>query len=100
MDKIVVTDLSLFGHRELNMANELLTAMCEQGVPKDFEYDEIQLMFNTHSGYVFLINSNWECAMMRNGNLESFYSCGLCGAEGFRDEIDWNDKHQCCGNCL
>ena len=47
------TDLSKFGWREKKMAAELLTIMCEQGLPDDFNDDEVVVMMNTYSGNVF-----------------------------------------------
>ncbi len=86
MADITTTDLSKFGYRERVIARELLEAWEVQGLPKDFEDDEVTIMFNTYSGNVFLTNSEFQVAMMCDGKLESFYSCLQCGNEGFDGE--------------
>jgi hypothetical protein len=80
------TDLSKFGNREKEMAAELLG--CMSNLPKDFYNDEVTVMFNTYSGNVFLTNSEFQVAMMNGDTLESFYSCPICGHEGFLDEME------------
>ena len=57
MNNVVTVDLSKFGHREIKIAIELLKAYIEQS-PEFFE-DNLQLCFNTHSGYVFLSDSEY-----------------------------------------
>ena len=79
------TDLSAFGFRELRMAAELLTAYC--ATPPDFLTDGVQVMFNTHSGCVFLTDEDFNVAMMNGDTLEQFHSCPECGAEGFAEDM-------------
>jgi len=85
--ELTTTDLSKFGYRELHLAKELLQALEDQGLPEDFEDEGLTIMFNTHSGYVFFTNSEYQAAMMNGDKLESFYSCLNCGAEGFAEDI-------------
>ena len=87
------TNLSDFGYRELDMLCELLNAMKEQGLPRDFEDDEVVPMFNMMSGNVFLTNSEYQVAMLNGDKLESWYFLGYHGNEGFLDEllIDYNN---------
>ena len=92
MTDSTTTDLSKFGYRELSMARELLEAWEVQGLPKDFENDEVTIMFNLYSGNVFLTNSEFQVAMMCDGKLESFYSCPQCGNEGFDGEDEYEFK--------
>lgn len=81
-------DLSLFGFRELRIATELLTAYVDSNKrPDDFEGDGVTLEFNPNSGNVFLVNDEFQVAMMNGDKLEQFHSCPYCGAEGFKDEI-------------
>jgi len=87
MQEITTTDLSKFGHREKQMAEELLKAEREQGLPEEFNDDEVTIMLNTNSGNVFFTNSDLQVAMMNGDKLEKFYSCGECGNEGFADEV-------------
>lgn len=87
MIEIVTADLSRFGHRERVMAEELLKAWREQGLPDDFEGDEVTLNLNMYSGYVFLSNAEYQVAMINGKTLESFYTDFETGEEGFFDEL-------------
>ena len=90
MSDIVTTDLSRFGYRELKMAASLLAAYCEN--PPDFLGHGVTVMFNTHSGCVFLTDEDFNVGMMNGDRLEQFHICCECGAEGFAEEID---DHEC-----
>lgn len=90
MNDITTTNLADFGYRERVMAEKLLKAWREQGLPPDFYDNEVTIMMNTHSGNVFLTNSEFQVAMINGGKLESFYSCPQCGHEGFLDEMPHN----------
>lgn len=79
--------LNGFGWRELDLATDILNAMKEDGLPDNFEDDEVQLEFNPNSGNVFLVNAEFQSAMMNGDTLEIFYQCGNCGAEGFEGEF-------------
>ena len=89
------TDLTDFGFRELRMAAELLTAYCEQ--PPEFLTDGVHLMMNTHSGYVFLTDEDFNVAMMTGGKLEQWHWCPDCGAEGFTGDMP---DEECCQRYL
>ncbi len=84
---MTTTNLSDFGYRELTMLEELLKAMREQGLPKDFYDDEVHPMMNQSSGNVFLTNSDYQVAMLNGDKLESFYFLSYHGNEGFLDEL-------------
>ncbi len=91
---MTTTDLSLFGYREKKMTAELLLAMCEYGLPGDFEDNEVTVMMNQNSGSVFLTNSEYQVVMLANDNtLYSFYTSPYEGKEGsFEDLLDeYND---------
>lgn len=88
------TNLADFGYREKKMAAELLTAMC-QGLPDDFDDDQVTVMMNTSSGNVFLTNDNCDVAMMNGDKLESFYSCPECGHEGFKEDMPHDGNADC-----
>jgi len=90
-----ITDFSKFGHREREMAEKLLRTWREQGLPNDFYNDEVVIMMNDHSGYVFLANSDYQTAMMNGDTLESFYSCPQCGHEGFKEEMEHDGNTEC-----
>ena len=89
------TDLKEFGFRELKMAAEHLQAYCES--PPEFLTDGVHLMMNTHSGYVFLTDEDFNVAMMNGDTLEQFHSCPECGAEGFAEDLPDNE---CCQQYL
>jgi hypothetical protein len=92
--EIVTADLSKFGHRERELAEELLKAWREQGLPDDFYNDGVNVSFNLHSGYVFLTNEEYQVAMMNGDNLESFYTDFETGEEGFLDELSDEAKNR------
>ena len=94
MKEITITDLAKFGWRERKMAAELLTAMCEQGLPEDFIDDEVTIMLNTYSGYVFLTNSEFQVAMMNGDKLESWYTLPYSGEEGFKEDFEGRSKDE------
>ncbi|ODS00269.1 hypothetical protein AUC68_01065 [Methyloceanibacter methanicus] len=73
------TDLKDIGFRELQITADLLTAYCKS--PPDFLGSGVHLMMNTHSGYVFLTDEDFNVAMMNGDRLEQFHSCPECGAE-------------------
>ncbi len=93
--EIVTTDLGKFGYRELMELELLLKAYREQGLPPDFDNDEVVPHFNTNSGNVFLSNNDYQVAMLNGDKLESFYNCPECGHEGFKDEMEHNGNEAC-----
>lgn len=87
MKEVTTTDFSRFGSREREMAEELLKAWREQGLPDDFDNDSVVIMMNFYSGNVFLTNADYQVAMMNDDTLESFYTDFETGEEGFKDEL-------------
>ncbi len=95
-DEITTTDLGKFGARERQMAEELLKAWREQGLPDDFNDDEVVIMFNMNSGNVFLTNSDYQVAMLTDDDkLETFYNCPECGHEGFKADMQHDGNAEC-----
>lgn len=94
LEEVVTSDLAQFGHREKQMAGELLQAMCK-GLPEDFEDDGVTVAMNRNSGFVFLTNAEYQVAMMNGDKLESFYSCPQCGHEGFKEEMKHKGNVEC-----
>lgn len=84
---MTTTDLTKFGHRERKMAEELLHAWNEDGLPEDFYDDEVTVMMNMNSGNVFLTNSDFQVAMMNGETLEIFYVDSETGEEGFLEDL-------------
>jgi hypothetical protein len=92
MQEITTTDFARFGHRERKMAEQLLRAWREQGLPQDFSPEKVTIMMNTHSGNVFLTNEEYQVAMMNGDQLESFYTDFETGEEGFKEELSEEAK--------
>lgn len=86
-NEITTSDFSKFGYRERKIAKELLQAWEDQGLPSDFNDDEVTIMMNRNSGNVFLTNSDFQVAMMNGDKLESFYNTPYEGHEGFLEEL-------------
>jgi len=92
MNNIVTADLSKFGYRERELAEALLKAWREQGLPDDFHNEEVTINLNMNSGYVFLSNSEYQVAMMNDDKLEIFFTDFETGEEGFLDELSEEAK--------
>ena len=77
---------------------KIMQAWDEHGLPNDFGGDNVRFAYNRNSGYVFLVNEEYQCAMMNGDKLESFYSSPYDGHEGFLDELldmvdnDWHNE--------
>lgn len=80
---IYTEDLADFGARERAMAAELLA----QRLPDGFSDDGVKLAFNRNSGFVFLVNSDYQCAMMNGDELQIFHSTPYAGHEGFLSDL-------------
>lgn len=89
----LTSDLAEFGARERALVVELLAAWERHGLPLDFDSDEVRPMFNRESGYVFLTNSSYEVAVVREcacrptGELVSHYWLSYEGHEGTLEEL-------------
>jgi hypothetical protein len=70
MTNIVQVNLEAFGFRELDIASKLLAKVSEYGYPRDFSDAGISLAFNTHSGYVFLTNEDYQVLMLEDDKLK------------------------------
>lgn len=95
MKEITTADLRKFGYREKAMAEKLLQAMIDQGLPEDFEDSEVNIMMNMNSGNVFLTNSEYQVAMLNGDTLESFYSTPYGGVEGFLEDLENEYEDMC-----
>lgn len=82
-NEVYTEDLADFGSRERSMAAELLA----QPLPDNFNDDGVKLAMNRNSGYVFLVNSDYQCAMMNGDTLEVFHSTPYDGHEGFLTDL-------------
>lgn len=100
MGEITTTDLSKFGNREREIAEQLLKAWREQGLPNDFYEEKVTIMSNNNSGNVFLTNSECQVVMMCGEKLESFYTCPECGHEGFLEDMTHGEDTKECQEYL
>ena len=80
-------DLSDFGMREIEELKDILDAWLNNGLPDDFEYSGVKPAFNRSSGYVFLVNDEYQVCMEVDGKLESFYTTPYSGYEGFYEDL-------------
>lgn len=74
-------NLADFGSRERKLLAEILS----KPLPETFSDDGVKPAMNRNSGYVFLVNSDYQCAMLNcdTGELEIFHSTPYEGHEGF-----------------
>lgn len=78
-------NLADFGQRERAMLAEILALP----LPEAFNDDGVKAAFNRNSGYVFLVNADYQCAMINDetGNLEIFHNTPHEGHEGFITDL-------------
>ena len=81
-----LSDILAFA-REREKVRDIFNAWGNHGLPVDFDDDGVKIAFNRDSGYVFLVNSDYQCCMVNGDRLESFYSSPYKGIEGFFDEL-------------
>ena len=72
-----------FGFVERQEAGRLLLALGTHHDKTDNMGDGVTVEFNPMSGNVFLVDDDYNVAMMNGHELETFYSCPECGNEGF-----------------
>ena len=86
-------DLSKFGYREIRETIDLLTGYLDNTAILD---DGVAVEFNPNSGNVFLVDENYNVAMMNRDKLEKWYNCPYCGHEGFLEDMQHEAKDQEC----
>ncbi len=85
-------NLAEFGFREISMLKDILTSWVDNGLPDNFNQDGVRPAMNMNSGYVFLINEDYQVAMMNGEQLEEFHTLPYSGIEGFlSDLVEEND---------
>lgn len=65
----------------------IMQAWDENGLPTDFYEEGVKFAFNKNSGYVFLVNDDYQVCMMNGDKLEVFYTSPYEGHEGFIDDL-------------
>lgn len=96
--EITTTNIADFGPREIKMLTGILNAWIDQGLPEDFEKDEVHPIMNRNTRHVFLTNSEYQSCTMNGAKLEMWHHCGNCGNHGFAEDCQLNDEgcHECC----
>lgn len=94
---INTNDLSEFGFIELEESAILLTEYVKNTSILD---NGVKLELNRDSGKVFLVDENYNVAMMNGNKLEKFYSCPYCGHEGFKEDMQHEAEDIECLNYL
>ena len=95
--KTYTEDLKDFGAREYQELQKILNAWFNgKGLPRYFEYNNVRPAFNLSSAYVFLVNDDYQVAMLNGEDLELFYSCPECGNEGFEEDLGGECSNDCC----
>lgn len=80
-------NLADFGMREIEELRDILDAWLNNGLPDDFYDEGVKPAFNRNSGYVFLVNDDYQVCMEVDGRLESFYTTPYNGYEGFFEDL-------------
>jgi hypothetical protein len=83
MKNIYIENQADFGSRERKMANKLL----ENELPIQFSTKGVRIAMNKNSGYVFLVNDDYQVAMMNGDELDIFHTLPHGGAEGFLTDL-------------
>lgn len=83
MTEYYTEDLSKFGARERDMLGDIL----KQPLPDTFSGSGVKPAMNMGSGYVFLVNDDYQVAMMNGDTLEVFHTTPYDGHEGFITDL-------------
>ena len=86
-------DLAKFGHRERAIAGELLSVL-HTGNDKTerLSNDGIAVEFNLSTGFVFLVDDDYNVALMEDGKLVDWLSCPECGTEGTQGSYRYRES--------
>jgi len=92
-------DLSKLGYREVYILADLLKEYAKGDC--DFLGDNVTWEYNPHSDNLFLIDEEYNVAMMNGDKLEQWHNCPNCGAEGFlsEGELIFSEDGETCNNC-
>lgn len=76
-------NLAEFGARERAIAGKLLSLP----LPENFGTAGVRVAFNKNSGLVFLVNDDYQCAMLNGDELAIFHTTPYDGLEGFIEDL-------------
>ena len=80
-------NLADFGHRERVELVRLLDAWNNNGLPEGFDCEGVRPAFNANSGNVFLVNAEYQTAMLSGDALELWHFLPYSGQEGFLSDL-------------
>lgn len=76
-------NLCEFGYLQIEILCDILTAWIDKGLPTTFYLEAVRPAFNKNSENVFLVNGEYQAAMLNGENLEQFHSLPHSGIDGF-----------------
>lgn len=90
-------NLADFGQVEREEAGLLLRTLGSvNDNTKLFGNSGVVVEFNPMSGNVFLVDEDYNVAMMNGHQLEDFHTCPNCGGEGVASEFREDNTDECC----
>lgn len=90
-------DLSDFGEIGREEAGRLLSTLgTSRDHTKYFGDRGVAVEFNPMSGYVFLVDEDYNVAIMNDDILEDFHTCPNCGGEGVASDFREDNTDECC----
>jgi hypothetical protein len=93
-------DLMDFGYVELKEAGLLLSTLKTENDKTKFLGKNVTIEFNPNSGNVFLVDEDFNVAMMNDDKLEDWFFCHYCGHEGFLENMEHEPKNEGCTDYL
>lgn len=74
--------------RERKEVLAIMQVWDKDGLPDSFYDKGVKFAFNKNSGYVFLVNDDYQCLMIDdNNNLQEWYNSPYDGHEGFYSDL-------------
>ena len=93
-------DLAKFGAREIEEARQLMNAFALKNKTQYFGTEGVAVEFNPMSGKVFLVDEDYQVAVVEGEDLVDFITCGECGYEGTLDDYAYDqpngNANECC----
>ncbi len=87
MSNFYTENISDFGYREIKILRDIFVAWLDNGLPDGFYDASVRPAFNTASGNVFLVNEDFQVAMLNVDKLDLFHSLPYSGHEGFLSDL-------------
>lgn len=84
---VYTENLADFGYRERVLLADLLNCWNANGLPDGFDCEQVRPAFNANSGHVFLVNADYQTAMLNGDTLELWHFLPYSGQEGFLSDL-------------